>query len=201
MNFNQLSTVLESPLYLGDEDTRKTDKSHLVAANNDSELYINKENEITTLKIGTMTVKVYGFNIPYSKEVEYYFTDEKGEIISLYIGERAKRGIITQLVESKAKILKNDSFMGEIYVNFLLPTFSFIMSDINLTQLGFNFWFNNFDKFEDNGYKVYVADTSTKTKKLLTDKRQLKQYYGKDDIKAVMNKKYYEVYRFVVSRF
>lgn len=200
MNFTELSTILESPLYLSDVDTRLTDKSHLLDANKSKDLFINKENKVASLKIKNMKIDVYSFNIPGSREVEYYFAIGD-EIISLYIGEHAKRGIITQLVESKAKILPNDSFMGEVYVNFLLPKYNFIMSDINLTQLGFNFWFNNFDKFEDNGYRIYVADTSTKTKKLLTDKKQLKQYYGKDDIKATMNKKYYEVYRFVVSRY
>jgi hypothetical protein len=179
----------------------------LVDANVIKDLY----SPVDTVKIGPYMVTVRELR-PGGTGVEFYF-EIKNTVVSLFAGEELKNvnGVMTRLTESTPGLLQKDSFLGQIYVDYLLKQYRMIISDNDMTGLGFKFWYNNFDKFINHGYKVYVFDYLTdvgfKLNRALSngaikfnkikDKEDLKQFYGKTFTYSEVD---YRNFRFAVTR-
>jgi hypothetical protein len=116
------------------------------------------------------------------------------KIIGLYQGKEFKQGIITNYAQTEP-FVKGESLMFNFYKNFLLKRYSFVISDDSLSDAGFGFFYKNFDKFRELGYKVFVYDENyTHPKDIeLNDKEELHKYYGNPLLKPLAGKQRYRV--------
>lgn len=101
------------------------------------------------------------------------------KIVGQYQGKEFKHGIITNYAQTEP-FVKGESLMFNFYIKFLLNKYSFVISDDVLSDDGFGFFYKNFDKFRELGYKtfIYNVDHPNKADIELHDKEELHKYYG-----------------------
>lgn len=175
MKFDKLLLLLEMPMKLDpieyEDDPDKVMKSRYIsykkvgtfqAFDKFLDVYITD-----ILKTGPNNV-LYNIN---------YFD----KTVASYSGMEINGGIISNVIKSFGKKYNLKGLMFYFYINFLLRKYRFVLSDDGLTQEGFNFWYNNFDRFSSDGYQIGIAEYKNKQiidiKKLI-NREELKQYYG-----------------------
>jgi len=139
--------------------------------------------------LGTFDIKDKKFSVYIHKQsmkhqTKWYNINLGNKTLATYAGKEVKDGIRTDTVESVGKDYNIKSLMCNFYIGFLFKKYSFVISDDALTGDGFKFWYNNFDRFIQLGYKMSVVYYEYKNEiievvKQLSNKDEMHEYYGK----------------------
>jgi hypothetical protein len=89
---------------------------------------------------------------------------------------------------------KGYSLMGEFFMQYLLKKYSYVLSDSQLSPLGFQFYYKNYDRFVKRGFRVFVVDQERDFKRLIHNKNELQKYYGDNEWER------YNKLRYMISR-
>lgn len=185
MEFSRLFSLLtEAPLMIGNDTDFRTN-GEWKRLEEIEHMYPDKNYPNFQEKIRLHGNEYEVYVISWGRKLrEYVFVDSNKTPVAVYSGETINNGIETDYVETKKGAAPGKSFLLEIYLNFLLKNYKFVMSDSLLTHKAFAFWKNNFDEFIKNNYVIAVYDISTNTSYKITNKNKLDEYWGASDTLA-----------------
>lgn len=138
-----------------------------------------------------VAVMHYGDNL--DGKVFYFLLNH--ETIAYFSGQIKNNRLITHTTETRTGVVTGKSLLAEIYLKYLLPKYTSIVSDSHLSPQAFNFWKRNFNLFIQHGYQINLLWNNSerhifKYLQTVKNSKQLEDFYNDG----------YDEYRFEITR-